>query len=56
MNMVGISAGAVITTFLGKSADSGNLSRDIAFLAFFVLAALILQLLFLHPRTANKTE
>ncbi|MCX6238259.1 MAG: MFS transporter [Bacteroidia bacterium] len=56
MNLAGISAGAVITTFLGKSADSGNLSRDIAFLAFFVLAALILQLLFLHPRTANKTE
>jgi hypothetical protein len=56
MNMAGISSGALITTFLGKSADSGNLSRDIAVLAIFVVAALFLQLLFLHPRTANKTD
>jgi len=54
MNMTGIAAGAVITTILGKSADSGNLSRDIAILAVFILAALFLQLLLLHPKTANK--
>jgi hypothetical protein len=56
MNMVGISAGAVITTFLGKSADSGNLSRDIAVLSIFVLAAIVLQLSLLHPKTANQTD
>lgn len=56
MNMAGISSGALITTFLGKSADSGNLSRDIAVLAIFVVAALFLQLLLLHPKTANKTD
>lgn len=56
MNMAGISAGALITTFLGQSADSGHLSRDIAFLAIFVAAALALQLRLLHPRTINKTE
>ena len=56
MNLAGISSGALITTFLGKSADSGNLSRDIAFLAVFVLAAIFLQLLLLHPETANKTD
>jgi hypothetical protein len=56
MNLAGISSGALITTFLGKSADSGNLSRDIAFLAVFVLAAIFLQLLMLHPETANKTD
>lgn len=56
MNMAGISAGALITTFLGQSADSGHLSRDIAFLAIFVAAALVLQLLLLHPKTINKTE
>lgn len=56
MNMAGISAGALITTFLGKSADSGNLSHDIAFLSVFVAVALVLQLLLLHPKTANKTE
>ncbi len=56
MNMAGISAGALITTFLGKSADSGSLSHDIAFLSIFVAVALLLQLLLLHPKTANKTE
>jgi len=56
MNLAGISTGAVITTFLGKSADSGNLSRDIALLAIFVVAAVVLQLTMLHPTSANKTE
>jgi MFS transporter, ACS family, D-galactonate transporter len=56
MNMAGISAGALITTFLGKSADSGHLSRDIALLSVFVIVALILQLWLLHPKTANMTE
>jgi ACS family D-galactonate transporter-like MFS transporter len=56
MNLAGISSGALITTFLGKSADSGNLSRDIALLAVFVVLAIFFQLLLLHPETANKTE
>jgi ACS family D-galactonate transporter-like MFS transporter len=56
MNLAGISSGALITTFLGKSADSGNLSRDIALLAVFVVLAIFFQLLLLHPNTANKTE
>jgi MFS family permease len=56
MNMTGIASGAVITTILGKSADSGSLSRDIALLAIFVIAALSLQLLLLHPKTTNKTD
>jgi len=56
MNMAGISAGAFITTVLGKSADAGNLSRDIALLAGFVVVALVLQLVLLHPKTANKTD
>jgi hypothetical protein len=56
MNLAGISTGAVITTFLGKSADSGNLSHHIAFLAVFVIVAIVLQLSLLHPVTANKVE
>jgi MFS transporter, ACS family, D-galactonate transporter len=56
MNLAGISSGAIITTILGKSADSGNLSHHIAFLAVFVVLALALQLLLLHPKTANKTD
>ncbi len=54
MNMGGVSVGALITTILGKSADAGNLSRDIALLAVFVVAALVLQLTMLHPTTSNK--
>ena len=56
MNLAGISTGALITTILGKSADSGNLSRDIALLSIFVVAAVILQLTMLHPKTANMTD
>jgi ACS family D-galactonate transporter-like MFS transporter len=56
MNLAGISSGALITTFLGKSADSGHLSRDIALLAVFVVLAIFFQLLLLHPKTANKTD
>jgi fucose permease len=56
MNMAGISAGALITTILGKSADSGHLSRDIAMLACFVVVAIVFQLWLLHPKTANNTD
>lgn len=56
MNLAGISSGALITTILGKSADSGNLSRDISVLALFVIVAIVLQLSMLHPKTANKTD
>ncbi len=56
MNLAGISTGALITTFLGKSADSGNLSRDIAFLSIFVAVAVLLQLTLLHPKTGNMTD
>jgi len=56
MNMAGISTGAVITTIPGKSADSGHLGSDIAVLAIFVFAAIILQLWLLHPIKANKTD
>jgi MFS transporter, ACS family, D-galactonate transporter len=56
MNLAGISAGAGITTILGKSADSGHLNRDIEVLSVFVAVAIVLQLLLLHPKTANKTD
>lgn len=56
MNLMGISAGAIITKYLGKSADAGNLGRDFAMLSFVVVAAIILNLIFLKPKTINKTE
>jgi len=55
MNTVGITAGALITSFLGKSTDSGHLGRDIALLAIPVALAVILQLAALKPAVANKT-
>lgn len=56
MNLAGISAGAVVTNFLGKSADSGSMRHDFALLSVFVLLAIVLQLIVLKPVTANKTE
>ncbi len=54
MNMAGVFAGAVITKFLGKSMDAGNLGRDMALLAIPVAVAIILQLSILKPETADK--
>ncbi len=56
MNLAGISAGAVITGFLGKSADSGNMRHDFALLSIIVAVAIVLQLIMLKPITANKTD
>jgi MFS family permease len=56
MNLVGISAGAVITGFLGKSADAGNMRHDFAMLSIVVVAAIVLNLIVLKPKTINMTE
>lgn len=56
LNLAGISAGAVITNVMGKSADAGNMGRDFALLAIVVLVAIILQLTVLKPTVINKTE
>jgi len=56
MNMTGVFAGAAITNLLGKSTDAGNLGHDFALLAGVVLFALIIQLAFLRPKTANMTN
>jgi len=56
MNLAGISAGAVITNFLGKSADAGSLGNDFVLLAGVVVVAIALQLVMLRPKTINKTE
>ncbi len=54
MNLAGISAGAVITGFLGKSVDAGNIRQDFAMLSIVVVIAIILQLIVLKPATINK--
>jgi MFS family permease len=50
LNTAGIFAGAVITDYLGKSTDAGNLNRDFAALAGIVVVVIVLQLLFLKPK------
>ena len=56
MNMTGVFAGALVTSWLGKSTDAGNLGPDLAFLAIPVALAVILQLATLKPVAADKIE
>lgn len=56
MNMTGVFAGAAVTDFLGKSTDSGHLDQDFAMLAVLVLAALLVELIFLRPKSRDLSE
>jgi MFS transporter, ACS family, D-galactonate transporter len=56
MNLAGISAGAVITQILGKSADQGNMGQVFVLLTVVVAVAIVLQVVLLHPKTVNMTE
>ncbi|MFT3901960.1 MAG: MFS transporter [Niabella sp.] len=56
MNMVGVFAGAFITSLLGKATDAGNLGKNFAMMSVIVIIALILQLWLLKPKTNNYTE
>lgn len=56
MNFVGISAGAVITEFLGKAADNGGMGHIFILLIIVVVIAIVLQLATLRPKTINMTE
>jgi MFS family permease len=56
MNMTGVFAGALITEWLGKSTDAGNLGKDLSLLAIPVALAVILQLSLLKPKVADKLE
>lgn len=53
MNMAGVFAGAFITNVLGKSTDAGNLGKSFAMLSVIVLAALLVQVFFLRPKTSQ---
>lgn len=56
MNMAGVFAGALITDWLGKSTDAGNLGKNFTLLAGVVVLALIMQLAFLKPGTNDFKE
>jgi len=49
LNTAGIFAGAMITDYLGKSTDAGNLGADFAMLSIVVAAVILIQLIFLRP-------
>ena len=51
--MVGVFAGAFITSLLGQWSDGGNLGMGFAMLAVVVLIALCAQLYFLKPKVDN---
>lgn len=55
MNMTGVFAGAFVTNWLGKSMDAGSLGSDFALLAAIVCVALLVQLAFLKPKSADFT-
>lgn len=55
MNMVGVFSGAMITQFLGKLTDRGNLGEGFAMLTIIVFIALILLLTCLRP-TIDEVE
>lgn len=55
MNLTGVFAGALVTSWLGKSTDAGHLGRDMALLAIPVAVAVLLLLITLKPVVADKT-
>ena len=56
MNITGVFAGAIITKLLGESTDAGNLGHDFAMMASLVFVALVVEVIFLRPRTVNMTD
>lgn len=56
IHMTGVFAGAIITKLLGESTDAGNLGHDFAMMASLVFVALVVEVIFLRPRTINMTD
>ncbi len=56
MNMVGVFAGAFITSLLGKATDEGHLGENFAMMSVIVVIAVLLQLWLLKPKTNNYTD
>lgn len=53
MNMIGVFAGAAVTTGLGAWADKGSLGFGFVVMGLVVVVAVVLQLCCLRPRTDN---
>ncbi len=54
MNMIGVFAGALVTSWLGRAADADNLGKNFAMLAIIVGLALVVQLIFLKPKAEKE--
>ncbi len=56
LNMTGVGCGALVTSLLGKSSDSGTLGSGFALMAGVVLIALIVQISFLRPKVNDFVD
>ncbi|MFV8343649.1 MFS transporter [Flavobacterium sp. XS2P39] len=56
LNMTGVGCGALVTSLLGKSSDSGTLGSGFALMAGVVVIALVLQICFLHPKVNDFVD
>ena len=56
MAIMAVFAGAIITKLLGESTDAGNLGQDFAMMAGLVFVALMVEVIFLRPKTVNMTD
>jgi ACS family D-galactonate transporter-like MFS transporter len=56
LNMTGVGCGALVTSLLGKSSDSGTLGSGFALMAGVVIIALIVQISFLRPKVNDFVD
>lgn len=56
LNMTGVGCGALVTSLLGKSSDSGTLGSGFALMAGVVIIALVVQLRFLDPKVNDFAD
>ena len=56
LNMTGVGCGALVTSLLGKSSDSGTLGYGFALMAGVVLIALLVQISFLRPKVNDFVD
>lgn len=56
LNMTGVGCGALVTSLLGKSSDSGTLGSGFALMAGVVVIALIVQISFLRPKVNDFVD
>lgn len=56
LNMTGVGCGALITSLLGKSSDSGTLGSGFALMAGVVIIALVVQISFLRPKVNDFVD